>query len=142
MSLFRIMDIGASGLTAQRIRMQVVSANLANAETTRTADGGPFRRRIVTFTAAGGDPDRFSEALSRKLTGVHVSSVELDDAPPVLRYQPGHPDADARGYVSYPNINLSAEMADLMSSVRSYQANLTVIRSVRTLFRQTLDLLR
>ena len=142
MSLFRIMDIGASGLTAQRTRMQVVSANLANAETTRTAEGGPYRRRIVMFEPAPGDPTRFSRALSRQLEGVRVSSVEIDDAPPVLRHQPGHPDADAQGYVSYPNITLPAEMADLMSAVRSYQANLTVIQSVRNLFRQTLNLLQ
>ena len=142
MSLLRVMDIGASGLTAQRIRMQVVSANLANAETTRTAEGGPYRRRVVLFEAAPGDPAEFSSALSRELRGVRVRAVDLDDAPPVLRFQPGHPDADARGYVAYPNIRMPAEMADLMSAVRSYQASLTVVQSVRTLFRQTLDLLR
>lgn len=142
MSLFRIMDISASGLTAQRTRMQVVSANLANAETTRTAEGGPYRRRVVIFEPTPGDPTRFSLALSRQLEGVRVSAVELDDAPPILRHQPGHPHADAQGYVSYPNITLPAEMADLMSAVRSYQANLTVIQSVRNLFRQTLNLLQ
>ena len=142
MSIARIIDIGASGLTAQRLRMQVTTANLVNVETTRTADGGPYRRRTVIFSDDPGDPFRFRNELSRVLSGVRVDRIAQDGSPPILRFQPGHPDADPNGYVAFPNINLPAEMADLMSAVRSYEANLTVIRSARGLWQQTLSLLR
>ncbi|MFQ5768147.1 MAG: flagellar basal body rod protein FlgC [Acidobacteriota bacterium] len=141
MSLARIISLAASGLTAQRLRMQVTSANLANMETTRTVEGGPYQRRSVVFAADPGDPTAFSSELSRAVQGVRVDSIIRDTSPPILRYLPGHPDADANGYVAYPNMSLPAEMADLLSAVRSYEANLTVLRSAKGMWQHTLSLL-
>ncbi|HZE88227.1 MAG TPA: flagellar basal body rod protein FlgC [Verrucomicrobiae bacterium] len=138
----RAMDVSASALTAERTRLEVVSANLANSETTRTAEGGPYRPREVFFVAgpvgeakAGSDPDRAIE-------GVREVRVEIPDRPPLLRYQPGHPDADARGYVSYPDINKVAETVNLMEASRSYEANVTVVRAVRAMLASALNILR
>ncbi|GAB4255238.1 MAG: flagellar basal body rod protein FlgC [Deferrisomatales bacterium] len=138
MNFFSLMDVTASGLRAQRARMETVASNLANASTTRTAESGPYRRRDVVFEAApaGG----FRTALDRAVRGVRVSGVVEDPAPPNLRYEPGHPDADAQGYVAYPNVNVVTEMVNLLGAARSYEANLTVFEATKSLMLKALEI--
>jgi flagellar basal-body rod protein FlgC len=140
MSLIRAFEIGAQGLSAQRTRMETVASNLANARTTRTPEGGPYRRIapvFVTEPLAGA----FGDKLGRVLRSVRVAAINTDDRPPLRRFEPGHPDADAAGFVAYPNINLVEEMVDMLSATRTYEANVTVVKSVRDLLRTTLDIL-
>lgn len=142
MSLTRAVDIAASGLSAQRLRMELASANMANSETTRTPEGGPYRRKVAVFQAEPPLlPNRQTKA-GRAAGGVRVDTIVTDQAPPALRYQPGHPDADPQGYVSYPNVNATEEMVDLVSAARSYEAGLSVIKTMRQLLQATLNLVR
>ncbi|MBI3448228.1 MAG: flagellar basal body rod protein FlgC [Acidobacteria bacterium] len=142
MGLMRAMDVSASALTAERTRLEVVSANLANSETTRTAEGGPYRPREVFFVAGPVGEAKPGDEAGRAIEGVREVRVEIPDRPPLLRYQPGHPDADARGYVSYPDINKVAETVNLMEASRSYEANVTVVRAVRAMLASALNILR
>jgi len=139
MNLITAIDVNASGLTAQRKRVEVSSSNLANSQTTRTAEGGPYRRKDVVFTT-----DSFDETLNivmdSGVAGVEVSQVVEDPRPFDRRYEPGHPDADAEGYVAYPNVNVMEEMANLVEGSRSYEANLAAISIVKTMITRTLDL--
>lgn len=146
MNLFGVMEISGSALRAQRQRAEVVAANLANAETTRTDEGGPYRRKQVVFGARG---PQFRYALASRqgagpntLRGVEVRAVVADPSPAIVRYQPGHPDADAQGYVAYPNVNPVTEMADLMSASRSYEANAAAVTAAKQMITQSLDILR
>ena len=141
MSLQRAFTIGASGLTAQRTRMETVASNLANARTTRTAEGGPYRRREPVFTA---EPVRtsFGETLGRALRAVRVERIATDPSAPVLRHEPGHPDADEQGFVAYPNVDPVREMVDMMSATRSYEANVTLISGIRSMVRSALEISR
>ncbi len=142
MNLFGVMELSATALTAQRQRAEVATANLANAETTHTEEGGPYRRKLVVF---GQRTTPFQLALSdavRTVRGVQVREVVEDTAPPVMRYEPGHPDADPNGYVAYPNMNPVTEMADLMSATRSYQANAAAINATKQMIQSSVDLLR
>lgn len=146
MSLFTAISVSASGMDAQRTRAELITENLANAETTRTPDGGPYRRKDAVFSAAPAG-DSFAEAMSAAAAGgtpegVAVSGVVIDDRDPDRRYLPGHPDADAQGYVSFPRINPAEEMVDLMSTSRSYQANVAAISSVKDMINRSLDLFR
>src|ERR1700712_2937285 len=129
MNLFGVMDISASALKAERVRAEVVAANMANSETTRTADGGPYRRQQVVFEQAG--EDGFASALfgapQTAAGGVQVSGVVSDVSAPLERYDPSHPDAGADGYVAYPDINPLTEMVDLMGATRSYGMNASAI---------------
>src|SRR5262249_28034492 len=138
MSLITALDINASGLTAQRQRVEVSSANLANSETTRTPEGGPFRRKDVVFqtTTFGNALASFDGAAE----GVEVADVVEDQRPFDRRFVPGHPDADADGYVSYPNINSMEEMANLMAASRSYEANIAAISIVKSMINRTLEI--
>jgi flagellar basal-body rod protein FlgC len=131
----------ASALAAERTRIEAAISNLANAESTRGPDGGPYRRRAVVLAA---DPiNTFDAALGRAgAVGVRVAGVVEDDSPFPQRYQPSHPDADASGFVSVPNVDPSEEVVDMMSAARAYQANLAAIGLVRDLVRQALDLAR
>lgn len=130
MDIGDIVDIATSGLRAQRTRMTVTASNIANAQTTRTDEGGPYRRRDPVFqTERVGTP--FASTLERKLRAVSVSSIHKDARPPVTRYLPHHPDAGEDGYVEFPNVNLVEEQANLVSSSRSFQANLFVMQKVR-----------
>ena len=130
MNMGDIMDIAVSGLRAQRTRMTVTASNIANAHTTRTQEGGPYRRRDPVFESARiGSP--FQSALVRKLRAVSVSRIVEDQRPPVTRYMPSHPDATEDGYVAFPNVNLVEEQANLVSSSRGYQANILVMQKVR-----------
>lgn len=142
MNLFGIMELSASALAAQRQRAEVATANLANADTTRTEEGGPYRRKLVVFGQPSG---RFSLALanaSSRVRGVQVRQVVEDSTPPILRYEPGNPDADDRGYVAYPNLNPVTEMVDLMSATRSYEANAAAVNASKQMIQSSVDLLR
>ena len=140
MSLTRAFQIGAAGLSAQRTRMETIASNMANARTTRTPEGGPYKRQAPLFAA---EPlsTRFGDELGRSLRSVRVSEIAVDDAPPILRHEPGHPDADASGFVAYPNVDPVREMVDMLSATRSYEANVTVIKSVREMGRSALQII-
>lgn len=144
MNLFGVLGISSSALTAQRQRAEVVTANMANAETTQTAEGGPYRRKQVVFAAqsAAASPFRLVSAHAGNGQGVRVAEVIEDSAPAIERFEPTHPDADARGYVSYPNINPVTEMVDLMGAVRSYQMNAAAVNASKQMIQQSIDLLR
>ena len=140
MSLFDAIETAASGLSAERLRMDVTAENLANAQTTRGADGQPYRRKVVTLEQASGG---FGATLSAaRSAGVRVSGIAQDATPNRLVYDPGHPDADPRGYVSMPNVQPVTEMVDLISASRGYEANVTVMQTAKTMFTKTLELLR
>ena len=146
MSLFTAISISASGMEAQRARAELITENLANAETTRTPDGGPYQRKDAVFTTAAAG-DSFEEVLGSIASGgvpqgVAVANVVTDDREPDRRYMPGHPDADADGYVAFPRINPAEEMVDLLNASRSYQANVAAISSVKDMVNRSLDLFR
>jgi len=144
MSLFSVLSIGASGMTAQRTRAELLAENLANAETTRTPEGGPYRRKDAVFeTASSASP--FSSYLDSEMNapgGVAVSQIVVDSSEPEKRYIPGHPDADANGYVAFPRVNPAEDMVDLMGAARGYQANVAAISAVKDMIQRSLDLLR
>jgi flagellar basal-body rod protein FlgC len=152
MGLFDAIDISGSGLSAERLRMDVTSENLANAQTTRSANGGPYQRKSVVFQSVQGDG--FSTQLARAAGampgasagqtpgGVQAAAIVTDSTPPREVYDPGHPDANAQGYVAMPNVNPVTEMTDLISSSRTYEANVTAMQTAKTMFSKTFDLLR
>ena len=142
MGLFDAIDTAATGLTAERLRMDVTAENLANAQTTRTAEGGPYRRKTVVLEEAGGTS--FGSTLSSAMEGkgVRVAQIAEDVAPNKLVYDPSHPDADVRGYVSMPNVEPVAEMVDLITASRGYEANVTVMQTAKQMFAKTLEILR
>jgi len=147
MSLFSTLEISGSALAAERMRAEIVAANMANAETTRTAQGGPFRRKMAVFSGAGASAFRLLLAGYNRLGGRPAGSIRLvqvadDPTPPVVRYEPGHPDADASGFVAYPNINPIQEMVDLMGAVRAYQLNASAATASKQMIQQSLDLLK
>jgi flagellar basal-body rod protein FlgC len=138
MSLITALRINSSGLTAQRQRVEVSSTNLANSETTRTPEGGAFRRKDVVFqTQTFGDT---FEAMNGGASGVEVAAIVDDQRPFDRRFQPEHPDADKDGYVDYPNVNSMEEMANLVSASRSYEANLAAISIVKSMINKTLEI--
>jgi len=144
-SLFSVLSVSASGMAAQRARAELLTENLANAETTRTAEGGPYRRKDTVFsTEAIGDSfsSLFEEASGSSLEGVKVSDIVVDTREPERRYLPGHPDADQDGYVAFPRINPAEDMVDLMGASRSYQANVAAISAVKDMIQRSIDLLR
>ena len=139
MGLFDAIDISGSGLSAERLRMDVTAENLANASTTRGPDGGPYRRKSVVLEQQGGGG--FGAALAQA-RGVQVAGIAEDPAPPRRMYDPGHPDADADGYVAMPNVNPVTEMVDLITASRAYEANVTAMQTAKTIFNKTLEVLR
>ncbi len=148
MSLFTSLEISATGLTAERLRMDVTAENLANAQTTRGANGGPYRRKEVVLQLAAGGA-QFGAQLATAMGGgrqapggVEVAAIAEDPAPARMVYDPGHPDADGRGYVAMPNVDSVTEMVDLISSSRAYEANVTAMQASKQMFTKTLDLLR
>jgi flagellar basal-body rod protein FlgC len=144
MSLFSAISVGASGMAAQRARAEVLVENLANAETTRTPEGGPYRRKDLVFessTVASPFASVFSSEL-QSLGGVAVAGVITDMSEPERRYLPGHPDADKDGYVAFPKINPAEDMVDLMGAARSYGANVAAIAAVKDMIQRSLDLAR
>jgi flagellar basal-body rod protein FlgC len=136
-------------MEAQRSRAEIITENLANADTTRTPDGGPYKRKDTVFTASPVSSS-FSEALSAasgqntfgQSLGVAVSDITIDDRDPERRYMPGHPDADADGYVAFPRVDPAEEMVDLMSASRGYQANVAAISAVKDMIARSIDLFR
>jgi len=134
-----IMDLAASGLSAQRARMAATASNLANAQTTRTPAGGPYRRRDPVFgVETMGGP--FASALERSFQRVTLKGVALDARPPIQRFDPGHPDADASGVVTLPNVDVVEEMTNMLSASRSYEANLAVVRKLREMSQAALQI--
>jgi flagellar basal-body rod protein FlgC len=147
MSIFSILEISGSALGAERQRAEVVAANMANAETTRTSTGGPYRRKEVVFASSGTLPFRlmlagFQRLMGRTVPAVRVEQVVDDPTPPVMRYEPGHPDADKQGYVAYPSINPIQEMTDLLGAARAYQLNASAVSASKQMIQQSLDILR
>src|SRR5215813_3309620 len=131
MSLFSSLQVSASGMSAQRTRAEMLVENMANSETTCTPEGGPYRRKDVVFTTDL-QASPFSAVFQNQLAeGVRVAQVVQDDRPPDMRYMPGHPDADANGYVAYPRMNPAEDMVDLLSATRSYEANVAAISSIK-----------
>ena len=142
MSLFGAMAVSASGMSAQRRRAELLVENLANAETTRTPEGGPYRRKDAVF-ATQPEAASFASQLDAELQqGVTVDDIVVDSREPERRYQPGHPDADAKGYVAYPAINPVEEMTDLLGAVRAYELNAAAVQAAKNMIQQSLDLLR
>ncbi|MEX2196707.1 MAG: flagellar basal body rod protein FlgC [Thermoleophilaceae bacterium] len=139
MGLFDAIDISGSGLSAERLRMDVTAENLANANTTRAPGGGPYQRKSVVLEQQGGGG--FGAALSQA-RGVQVGGIVEDAAPPRRMHDPGHPDADADGYVAMPNVNPVTEMVDLITASRAYEANVTAMQTAKTMFSKTLEILR
>ena len=139
MKLGDITTIAVSGLNAQRTRMSVVASNLANASTTRTPEGGPYRRRDPVFVAEG-VAGPFANQLDRSLRKVSVQEVIADPRDFVIREEPGHPDADENGMVKYPRISVIEEQVNMLSASRAFQANLTVIRQVRKMAEAAMEI--
>ena len=148
--MFDALNVSATGLTAERLRMDVTAENLANAQTTRGADGQPYRRKEVVLSevSSGGFGSQLAKAIGAGSAsgsqpgGVEVAGISQDQTPGKLVYDPGHPDADAEGYVRMPNVDTVAEMVDLISASRAYEANVTAMNAAKQMFSKTLDLLR
>lgn len=147
MGLFDMLSISATALSAERQRAEVTSANLANAETTHTDSGGPYVRKQVVFSASNSSPfrtiinhvGRFAQAPGGS---VELTQVVDDDTPPVMRYEPGNPDADKTGYVAYPAINPVMEMVDLMGAIRAYQLNASAVNAAKQMIQESIDILK
>jgi flagellar basal-body rod protein FlgC len=146
MNLFGMLEVSGSAMSAERWRAEVVAANMANAETTRTPEGGPYRRQMVVFRAQ--PMSRFPLMMAslhgqpgHPGAGVRMDRVLADTSPLPRRYEPGHPDADGTGYVSYPNVNPVLEMADLLSAVRAYQLNAAAVQATKNMLQQSLQIL-
>lgn len=153
-SIFSAFRIATSALTAQRLRMDVIANNVANAETTRTEEGGPYQRQQVVFVAnqnnsfttflssarSDTSTNEVQSADNLTLAGVRVEEILTDDSPGNRVYDPNHPDADEKGFVTYPNVNLATEMTDMLSATRSYEANVTVFNSLKAMALKALDI--
>jgi flagellar basal-body rod protein FlgC len=143
MSLLDALQTSATGLSAQRLRMNLISSNLANINTTRTQEGGPYTRKDAVFEAKP-QVESFRDALSRQLgperVDVEVTQIVDDNRPPILKYDPNHPDADADGYIHLPNINVVEEMVNMISASRSYEANITALRSTKDMASDAMDI--
>lgn len=156
-------DISGYGLSAQRVRVNTISSNIANAQTTRTSEGGPYRRQEVVFkaidfneqfnkalgeisqSASYEDPlneGQFGKKVNPAIMSVIVDKISRDDTKPLMKFEPNHPDADASGYVAYPNINPVIEMADLVEATRSYQANVSAFQSAKDMANSSISLLQ
>jgi flagellar basal-body rod protein FlgC len=144
MNLFGMLELSGSALGAERQRAEVVASNMANAQTTRTPAGGPYRRQMVVFQAQR--VPRFSLALAGlrrdPASAVRVAAVIPDQRPPVMRFEPGSPDANKEGYVAYPQVDPIEEMADLLGAVRAYELNASAVQATKNMITQSLDLLR
>ncbi|MDD6233735.1 MAG: flagellar basal body rod protein FlgC [Lachnospiraceae bacterium] len=146
MALFTGMNINASGMSAERLRLDVISENIANANTTRTKEGGPYVRKNVIFTEKVSTADSFGEVLNRTISGigngVKVTAITKDtDTDMNLVYEPSHPDADENGYVLYPNVNIVTEMTDLIDASRAFEANTTAFEASKNVASKGLSIL-
>lgn len=140
MDLFRGIDISASGLTAERLRLDLIAENIANANTTRTEEGGPYRRKLAVFRPRIAEGVPGADSGAGRPAGVRVEGILRDAVPPRLRYDPGHPDADGRGYVAMPNVDVVREMVDMIMATRAYEANVTAMNAARGMFQHALDI--
>ena len=140
MGMFDVLKISSSGLGAQRVRMETIATNLANIHTTRTEDGGPFRKLNVVLGSSDVSGERFNGVLSQKMEGVNVEEIAESEKPFEKTYDPAHPDADQEGYVTYPNVNVLEEMTDMVSATRSYEANVNVINITKHIFQKSLEI--
>jgi flagellar basal-body rod protein FlgC len=138
MSFNKIYDIAATGLSAQRLRVQLIASNVANVETTRTPDGGPFRKKDAVFKVL----DMGKTVDGMPLVGVKVADIHVSNDPYILKYEPGHPDANAEGIVTYPNVNPIEEVVNLTEAARSIDANVNTVRAVRQMGQSALEILR
>jgi flagellar basal-body rod protein FlgC len=133
-------------LSAQRLRLDTISNNIANVNTTRTAEGGPYRRLRVVFAPRQQQPlfllplEPKERAMAELSQGVHVTGISPDPSEPKMVYEPGHPDADAKGYVAMPNINIVNEMVDMMSASRAYEANVTALNASKSMAMKALEI--
>jgi flagellar basal-body rod protein FlgC len=142
MSLFNAIQVSASGMAAQRTRAEMLVENMANTETTRTPEGGPYKRKDVVFTSQL-QTSPFSATFQNEMSqGVSVADVITDNRAPELRYLPGHPDADANGYVAFPNMNPAEEMVNLMNAQRSYEGNVAAMSAVKDMITHSIDLMK
>jgi flagellar basal-body rod protein FlgC len=145
MSLLSALSISASGMSAQRQRTELLVENLANSDTTRTPEGGPYRRKDAVFVS---DPSAaqfsslFESEMGGSSSGVRVSEIVTDQRDPEKRYLPGHPDADKDGYVAYPRMNPAEDMVDLLGASRGYQANVSAVSAVKDMIQRSLDLFK
>jgi flagellar basal-body rod protein FlgC len=153
MNLFGVMGLSGTALKAERIRAEIVASNMANAETTRTASGGPYQRKHVVFAAAAEQASTFHHVLIEQNAsslgsagnggaGVEVTAVIDDPGAPLRRYDPGHPDADKNGYVNFPDIDPMTEMVDMMGAARSYQLNASAVQASKNMLQSSIDLLK
>lgn len=144
MSIFRSLDIGSSALTAERLRMDIISSNIANVNTTKTEQGGPYRRQMPVFQAVFENEWKKIQAAKNggefNGKGVRVTEIIEDNAPFRQAYEPDHPHADEKGYVYYPNVNIVREMVDMISASRAYEANVTTVSTAKTLFNSALQI--
>jgi flagellar basal-body rod protein FlgC len=139
LGVFSAMEIAASGLTAERTRMNTIASNLANARTTRTEEGGPYRRLDPVFEAVALDKTG-ATAAGNGVSLARVARIEQDQRPGMMVYEPGHPDADAQGYVQYPNVNAVEEMVNMITASRAYEAGITSLDTVKRMARSAIDL--
>jgi flagellar basal-body rod protein FlgC len=145
MSLLSVLSVSASGMSAQRTRAELVVENLANAETTRTPEGGPYRRKDAVFASSPQTSPFgavFQTELASGVNGVEVSDVVEDTSEPAKRYLPGHPDADQDGYVAFPNVNPAEDMADLLGAQRGFQANVAAMTAIKDMILHSIDLMK
>ncbi len=148
MNLFGMLEISGSAMTAERQRAQIVTSNMANAQTTRSAQGGPYRRQLVVFRTQR--RAEFPAAMTLAMVGgrvgsgegVRVEQVVSDQKPPILRYEPGHPDANSKGYVAYPAVDPVEEMTDLLGAVRAYELNASAVAAAKGMIQQSLEILK
>ncbi len=143
MDFFSSMNVSSSALSAERTRMNLISSNLANANTTRTPEGGPYKRKDAVFSATPLESS-FNRVLdgatAQQVRKVEVSQIVEDQNPPRLQYDPSHPDANQQGYVAMPNVNVVEEMADMISATRSYEANVTAVQAAKSMAMKTLEI--
>lgn len=146
MNLFGLMEVSGSALQAERLRAEVVASNMANAETTRTPEGGPYRRQHVVFESQAPEQPTFANHLLGEadgdVGGVEIAAVVSDPGSGLRRYDPQHPDADKDGYVSYPDINPLTEMVDLMGATRAYGLNSSAVQATKSMISSSLDILK
>ena len=145
MSFQTTLRISAAGMSAQRHRLNVIASNLANLQTTRTPEGGPYQRKDVVFQAkplVDSRNESLTESGQQKPLSVEMVKVITDSRPPIMKYQPEHPDADLQGYVAYPNVNAIEEMVNMLSATRSYEANLTMMKTTKDMVNKTIEILK
>jgi flagellar basal-body rod protein FlgC len=144
MDFFSSMNVSASALSAERTRMNLISSNLANANVTRTPEGGPYKRKDVVFAATPAETGKFDRALnnatSQEIRKVEVMEIIEDKNPPRLQYDPSHPDANPQGYVAMPNVNVLEEMTDMIHATRTYEANVTAVNAAKSMAMKTLEI--